>query len=193
MNEPTPGQDPTGSGPDDLVWMPTRDAAKVLKVTQRTVRKHRDAGKVQGRMVNGMWYIGVSREDIDKSGIKIEDLETEYGETIEGFPAGTVLLRPHANDQESPAVDMGPMADLIAELTQKAIDAQAAAAMYQERATQLEERLSSTTLALESGKIEATEIEQRHEAALQAARDEAARERDQEWKSKSWWQRLRGE
>lgn len=193
MNEQSPDHDPTGSGHEDLVWMPTRDAAKVYGITQRSVRKWRDAGKVQGRMINGMWYIGVTRRDIDKSGENIEDLETEYGETIDGFPAGTLVLRPHEEETGSTPVDLGPMADLIADLNRQVAELSATAGMLQERNRTLEEQRNSATLAIESGQSDHQREIDELQARIDQARQDGRTEADAEWRSKSWWKRIKGE
>lgn len=196
------GPDPEvhgGTSDDRFVWLPAREAAMVYGVTPRTIRKRRDAGKLKGRFVNEMWYIAVPREDIEESGLDLDSLENEYGETDDDFPGGTIVLRDRGSGP-GPG-NWEPMAELIADLTRKAIEANAAAAMWQERSQQLEIRLTTTTLALESGKVEATEAQRRLEeekqaeitAARKEAAAEAAREKDDEWRAKSWWQRMRGE
>lgn len=185
-----PGQDP-----DRLIWMPSREAASVYDVAPRTIRKWRDAGKIDGRQLNGMWYIGVPREKLEESGLDIAEIESQYGESDEGMMPGTMFLRPQ--ESEPGPVDLGPMAELIADLTQKAIDANTAAAMWQERTHQLQAQVDASTRALESGQSEATalreQLEREKQEAIDVAKREAAEERDREWRAKSWWQRMRGE
>ena len=185
-----------GPGTDELVWMTTHSAAKVYGVsTSRTIRKWINSNKIQGRMISGMWYVGVPREKIDESGVPLEELEESFGETGIDLPEGTVVLRDSGTGPGP--VDLGPMTELVADLTRQAIEAKSAAAMYQERANQLEQRLSSTTLALESGQKETDrkieEMQSAIEKARQEAAEEARRQTDAEWRSKSWWQRLKGE
>lgn len=187
-----PGPSPDQDG---LVWMPAREAAHIYEVEARTIRKRIAANKIPGKMVNGMWFVGVTRKELNESGVDVDELEIQHGQIGDDLPRGTVVLRSHEPDPGP--VDLAPMSDLIADLTHKSIEASAAAAMWQERANQLEHRLNSTTLALESGKEEAAATQQRLERdmqeAVRVARQEAADERDEAWRGKPWWKRMWGE
>ena len=187
----------TGPAPDSPVWMPSREAARVYGVEPRTIRKWRSAGKLTGRLLNGMWYIGVPREDLEGSGVDIAELEADHGEPGDEFGGGTLVLRDRGAGSGPGSVDLGPMSELISDLTHKAIEANAAAAMWQERASQMQIQIDTTARALESGKLDLTELQERmvreRNEAVEQARREAENAKDQEWRTKSWWKRLLGE
>lgn len=172
---------------EERVWINTADAARVYGIAQRTVRKRIDAGELEAMKMGGAWMVSASRAEVVAAGIAIPDAEPDgagEGPTL----AGTAAQAAGGHDRAAPgmAVDLSPLVALVEQLTRENREAVAAAAMYQERARVLEERLDQTTLALASGVTE-EEAQRRVEEAVRAAREE-----QEEEKPVSWWRRLFG-
>lgn len=189
-------RDKGGENRPETVLVGTEDAARVLKIASRTVRKRITDGELTATKLNGAWFVEMPADEVKAAGIPIPDINEEPPEH-DKRPIVGASRAARAGSGMPIVPDLEPMVELIANLTRKSIEAAAAAAMWQERAHQLEERSNHATLALESGQQETDRKLEELQATIDKARQEAAEEArntvNAEWKSKSWWKRLKGE
>ena len=112
---------------------------------------------------------------------------------------GATPDRPIPTDHrdQPPALELSPLADLIADLSRQNAELSVAAALWQERARSLETEL----LALRAGPIAGDSEHAAQDANLAPSRDERAAEASDTYKPASdslalvwrqWWRRVRG-
>lgn len=186
-----------GEQPDkpDMVLVGTEDAARVEGIASRTVRKRIGTGELTATKINGAWFVELPREKVEAAGIAIPDLDGEISEH-DNLPivGASRAARSGAGTVAVPEpVDMGPMANLIADLNRQVAELSATAGMLQERNRTLEEQRKTATLALESGQDDHQKKIDELQAQIDQARKDGRTEADAEWRNKSWWQRLKGE
>lgn len=144
---------------EDIVYVRPGVIAEMRNVTERTVRKWLRTGKVPGEMINDVWIVPVERAKLDAAGITYEPVENPNA--AHDQPKIVYLDRsrkepdpaPEQSDRSEPGpdpdgdaslvpVDLEPMQVLIRELTSEIARLSGAAAMYQERAAHLEQRVA---------------------------------------------------
>lgn len=134
----------------DRIYIGTRDAAQLYEVNERTIRKRLQTGKLAGHRINDRWVVAVDPAELDAAGMSPthEDDEPpiinidQYGPPP---PVSTAMQLP------APELDLTPLATTIDRLSAELTTATAAAAMWQERARALQERVDQQTRALEAG------------------------------------------
>lgn len=136
--------------PEALVHVRTRDAAEILGISERTVRKHIAAGKLPAQRINGAYMVEMPREQVEAAGITLEPLDPD-DVTEDERPRALVVQRPE--ERRGAAVDLAPLADTISDLSRQLAEQAAATAMWQERARQAEAR----ALAAEARAAKATD------------------------------------
>lgn len=179
----------------EMVLVGTEDAALVEGIAARTVRKRIGTGELTATKINGAWFVELPREKVEAAGIAIPDVDAEISDH-DNLPivGASRAARAGSGTVAIPEpVDMSPMANLIADLNRQIAELSATAGMLQERNRTLEEQRKSATLALESGQDDHQRKIEELQAQLDQARKDGRTEADTEWRSKSWWQRLKGE
>jgi excisionase family DNA binding protein len=119
-------------------WVSVKDAAEILGINERTVRKWIADGRLEKRPGDRGYQVLVS----DQAAAAEAD---EQPETVPTPAAAHRRSRPGD-------IDLEPIAELVTSLTKRNEELAAAAAMWQERARVLEER-NRELLALEPGPI----------------------------------------
>jgi len=147
--------------------------ARVLGISERAVRKRITAGTLDAHKEGNAWVV----------------LLSSTTGAVPAAPAAPGAVPERGT--EGGTVDVAPLAELLADVTRRNEELAAAAALWQYRAMQAEERLAQ----LEAGPI-AGDVEDAAQDAIQGApRDVApmmAPETPQKGQERSWWRRLVG-
>lgn len=187
--------------PDEEILIGTADAATVLGIAPRTVRKRIDQGLLRATKINNTWMIYVRRSEVEAAGIPIPDSDDDgavpgAAEGVgEALIAGSAARAASGSRSVPAAVDLQPLASMIERLDQEKTELAAAAAMWQERARQAEHQLQQSQLALEAGgtRMSEDEVSRRIEAAVAQAKAEARADfLEQQQARRSWWAKLFG-
>ena len=137
-----------GARPDVV---PLAEAAERLELSTEAVRKRIQRGTLPGRKIDGAWFVEAthlpppSSSSSSSAGRQDATIQTPAGRPDAGQPDGRTDGRTATGD--AAGVDLQPLADVIAALTQENRDLAGALGMWQERARVLEGRL----LALGTG------------------------------------------
>ncbi len=178
MSDPTEPVPPTGTAPAGTPAGTARysvpEVARVLGISERAVRKRITAGTLDAHKEGNAWVV----------------LLSSTTGAVPAAPAAPGAVPERGT--EGGTVDVAPLAELLADVTRRNEELAAAAALWQYRAMQAEERLAQ----LEPGPIIDDTSENAHVDAIQGApRNEApmmAAETLQKAQERPWWRRLRG-
>jgi hypothetical protein len=121
----------------DHAPVPIEAAAERLGITVNAVRQRIKRGTIEGYRTPAGWVVVVDRPTTDRPPTRATDHRPTTGDQ-------PTDQRPTTTDQ-APAVDLAPLADVISTLTRENRQLAEAAAAWQIRAMQAEERLKQLT------------------------------------------------
>jgi hypothetical protein len=172
-HEPATDQETTDQRPVSL-----EEAAERLGITVNAVRQRLKRGTLQGKKTPAGWVVVVPTNLATT---------TDHGRSVSDQPSTTGRS---ATNRPPDQASIAPLAELIAELTRENRDLAAAAALWQERARFLGERLQ----ALEAGPIagDVEDTPRAHESGPQsgAVAAEVSDATPSAWRR--WWRRMTG-
>jgi len=176
MSDPTEPVPPTGAAPAGTPAGTARysvpEVARVLGISERAVRKRITAGTLDAHKEGNAWVV----------------LLSSTTGAVPAAPAAPGAVPERGT--EGGTVDVAPLAELLADVTRRNEELAAAAALWQYRAMQAEERLAQ----LEAGPI-AGDVEDAPQDAntgpLRGDQGEVASDpRQSAWRR--WWRRMTG-
>jgi len=177
MSDPTEPVPPTGAAPAGTPAGTARysvpEVARVLGISERAVRKRITAGTLDAHKEGNAWVV----------------LLSSTTGAVPAAPAAPGAVPERGT--EGGTVDVAPLAELLADVTRRNEELAAAAALWQYRAMQAEERLAQLETGPIAGDVEDAPVSE----ILVPPRDEdpmMAAETMSKTQERPWWRRLVG-
>jgi hypothetical protein len=177
-DQPTDHGPATDQQPADQAPLSLEDAAERLGITVNAVRQRLKRGTVHGKKTAAGWVVFLSTDQATRD---------DAGRRPTDQPSG--MTRPATNRPGDQAA-IAPLADLLADVTRRNEELAAAAALWQYRAMQAEERLAQLEAGPVAGDVGDAAVNEMQAPTSRAVAAEAPDTRQSAWRR--WWRKMTG-